>query len=66
MAFLNGDSSAPCGSAIRAVRPTPGMSYGASITLPPFAAAAFAVASTSSTETYEIQCDGWRSFLGAA
>src|SRR5947209_10264913 len=49
---------APVGSLITQKRPTFGMSVGGTQTLPPSSVTCLALASTSSTETYAIQCEG--------
>src|SRR5205085_8141849 len=49
---------APVGSLMMQKRPTFGMSVGGTQILPPSSATCFALASTSSTETYGVQCEG--------
>ncbi len=55
--------TAPVGSAKTAIRPRSITSIGSAMTLPPASLTAVAVASASSTETYEDQAGGWPSCI---
>ena len=64
--FRNSDSSTPCGSTIRATRPTPGVSATVPTRRPPAATASATVRSTSSTDTQDTQRDGSPGVRGGA